>query len=340
MAISFPYPDPPAGRPLVHPVFLPFAGCPFRCVFCAQTRQTGTKEHPISHAIRQLEKELAALARRHAAPRELAFFGGTFTNLPQGQQLALIKAAAHYRTAGLVTKIRCSTRPDAIDMPLLTRLKDAGLDMVELGIQSFSDTALTAARRGYSGDCARDACRMVIRAGLRLGIQLMPGMPGGGAEEFAADMEHTVALTPEILRLYPCLVLEGTELAEQWKRGAFMPWTLDQTLAHLASAVVLAWREGITVSRIGLAPEESLTAAVLAGPKHPALGGRVKARALASVIAAERARLPGAPRLLRLPRRARGMFWGHKKELAAWYASIGVTPDKLRWWDNNCCELS
>ena len=66
------------------PVFLPFAGCPARCVFCAQDRQTGVGNE--GGVDRALERAAATLEEISACPPpggvELAFYGGTFTALP------------------------------------------------------------------------------------------------------------------------------------------------------------------------------------------------------------------------------------------------------------------
>ena len=71
---------------------------------------------------------------------------------------------------------------------MLDRLRAAGCAVVELGVQSFADAALAAARRGYDGATAFAACGTVRGAGLRLGVQLLPGMPGHTPEQFAQDV--------------------------------------------------------------------------------------------------------------------------------------------------------
>ena len=84
-----------SARPRILPVFMPFAGCPHRCLFCAQDKQTGASpEPPGGSALRTLASLLHSLkAKRQAAqdtfrPVEIAFYGGTFTALPETVQMA------------------------------------------------------------------------------------------------------------------------------------------------------------------------------------------------------------------------------------------------------------
>ena len=75
-----------------------------------------------------------------------------------------------------------------------------GIDLVELGIQSFDDKALSLSRRGYTGKDAEAGCLAVTEAGLRLGIQLLPGMPGSSPDIFLADVRKALSLSPACLR--------------------------------------------------------------------------------------------------------------------------------------------
>ena len=184
------------------------------------------------------------------------------------------------RRDGCITRFRCSTRPDRLDAALLARLRRHGCRTVELGIQSFSDTALQASERHYSGRQATEACRLVRDAGLALGVQLLPGMPGHQPEDFLADVRRALDLGADMLRFYPCLVLAGTELARRWQQGLYAPWPLPRTLSLLARGWLYARRAGVPVIRMGLAPEPGMEAALLAGPADRNLGGRVLGRAL------------------------------------------------------------
>jgi len=328
----FPHPEPPRGPyRRVLPVFLPFAGCPQRCIFCDQAAQTGTPPEPLETIHARLAETLAALPDSGGPIRELAFYGGTFTALPAPWPQRFLELAQPHLAAGRITRVRCSTRPDALAAPLLAELKGLGLSLVELGVQSFDDSALPESRRGYDGAAARKGCESVREAGLGLGVQLMPGMPGQSVQAFHKDIAIAAGLRPELARLYPCLVLAGTPLAGAWQAGIYAPWALDATVDALAQALPVLWGAGVRVARIGLVEQEGLE--ILAGPRHPALGQMIRARALQRHVAQLLGARPlSAPRpdVLLLPLYLKGEALGQRNDLAAGYAELGLT---VAFWE-------
>lgn len=310
------------------PVFMPFAGCPFRCVFCAQDKQTGYGAETVDTALERLDETLKQRAALGHAACEVAFYGGTFTCLPPETQRVCLHLTTLWRQQGQVCRVRCSTRPDTVDISWLMQLKAWGLDRVELGVQSFADAPLAQSRRGYTGEACLQACEAVRASGLDLGIQLLPGMPGGLEDIFLQDVRTALRLSPACLRLYPCLVVEGTPLAELWRQGAYAPWALEDTVRVLGQGLALAWAAGVPVIRLSLAPEASLEQAVLAGPRHPALGNMIQAEALWQRLLPWLESLP-RPLCLRLPHQYQGMFYGYQKQMAPRWQEIGV--HRVEW---------
>ena len=325
-------------RPAIVPFFLPFAGCPHRCLFCAQDKQTGLSTASVSYpqALAELLSDLdrsrnAASAERPYRPVELAFYGGTFTALPESLRTECLRLAARARSEGLLCRLRCSTRPDAVSPHGLAALKRAGMDMVELGVQSFDTEALRLSERGYTGDTAREGCRRVQESGLELGIQLLPGMPGSTPQRFLDDVEEALAFTPACVRFYPCLVVDGTPLARLWKAGAYAPWDTAATVGALGAALASAWERRVPVIRLSLAPEPELDAAVLAGPRHPALGNIIQGEALFQTLHAHLERHGTPPNRISLPKNCQGFFYGHQGRLIPLWKELGVIPSDINW---------
>ena len=323
----------PVPRAAIVPVFLPYFGCPHRCLFCAQEAQTGVAASAcLADLLASARARLAERAARGLPPAELAFYGGTFTALPEAALAACLDLAAGARRAGLITAFRCSTRPDAVDAAGLARLAAAGCATVELGVQSFADAALALTARGYTGAEARGACGLVSASGMNLVAQLLPGMPGNTPEDFLYDVRIALSLGARGLRFYPCLVIEGTGLAALWRAGDYAPWDMATTLETLARGWLLAHKAGASVLRMGVAPGEELRRALLAGPWHAALGSRVLGRALL-LAGAELARglVPPGPQPgerahfhLDAPAFAQGHFWGHAGELRDAWTRLGL----------------
>ena len=327
----FRHPEPERRRCRIWPVYVTFQGCPGRCVFCAQHLQSGFPAAPLDRILEGMAAGLAAAATAGRGPYELAFYGGVFTALPSPWPERFLDVARRFAVSGLVTRVRCSTRPDACDPALLSRLAAAGLDLVEIGAQTFCDEVLAASGRGHDAASIRQAGRAVHQAGLSLGLQLLPGLPGHSPDDLRADAAEAAALGPELVRLHPCLVLRGTALATLFSSGRYVPWGLEETIAALAGVLPVFWRAGACVARIGLAPEPGFEAAILAGPRHPALGARVRARALFDIIRAEVEVFDAPMAGLWAPARFAGEFFGHAGELVAAYQALGLPKSRVRF---------
>lgn len=318
---------PARGKAPVRPVFIPFSGCPTRCIFCSQHVQTGQGLVSLATILAAVRDDLRQRKARQAPPVELAFFGGTFTAMPVAEQEACLALAQQGFDEGTVCALRCSTRPDCLDPQALNRLVAAGCTMIELGVQSFDDLALAAARRGYSGAVAKAACAAVLATGCALGVQLMPGMVGVSPAIFLHDVERALAQGAHCLRYYPCLVLRGTVLESMYRQGQYSPWAWQETRNTLAQAWLMARQAGVPVIRMGLAPEEGLAKAIVAGPVHPALGAEVQAQAL--FMRVQQACAGRRLAALAVPRFCQGFFWGEKRRLAAAWAGLGL--EQVQW---------
>lgn len=113
-----------------------------------------------------------------SAQAEIAFFGGSFTAIDRAYMCRLLEAAASFVADGTFSGIRISTRPDAVDEPVLRLLKTYGVTAVELGAQSMDDAVLRLNRRGHTPADTRRAAGLIRQAGLSLGLQMMTGLPG------------------------------------------------------------------------------------------------------------------------------------------------------------------
>jgi histone acetyltransferase (RNA polymerase elongator complex component) len=324
----FSLPEPPQTKLRLLPVFLPFAGCPGRCVFCDQHAQTGLDGVSLEGALADLRERLAG----EKGPYGLGFFGGTFTGLsPVWQDRFLDLAAGFAGQEGLV-HLRVSTRPDRVDPDTLARLRFKGVDMVELGVQSFASEVLAASGRGYDAVVAAEACAMVKEQGLELGVQLLPGLPGHDAGLWREDVRQTVELAPDVVRIYPCVVVRGTGLADMYQRGEYAPWPLDQAVEECGRALLEFWKRGVRVIRLGLAGEQGLLDRLLAGPWHPAFGNMVRSRALGLFLQERLAGHSGRVKRIFLPARLGGELWGHARAGAPLLAGLGIVRENVNFW--------
>lgn len=211
---------------------------------------------------------------------EVAFYGGSFSLLDQSLQRACLEAVAPFVEAGRAEGIRVSTRPDGLGEAQVEFLERHGVTTVEIGCQSFCQKVLGLSGRGHGASDAGGALARLRRFPLAVGLQLMPGLPGAGPDEAFYSLETALSLRPDFLRIYPTVVLEGTELAELWRHGDYHPMELESAVDLCASMLLRCRAAGVVVIRIGLQGDASLDRGegILAGPYHPAFGQLVQSR--------------------------------------------------------------
>lgn len=210
---------------------------------------------------------------------QVAFYGGSFTCLPQGRQQELLEAVQPFLQTGEVQSLRLSTRPDCVDPEICAFLWKRGVRVVELGVQSLDDGVLEAAKRGHTADDCMEAAHLLREVGMELGVQLMPGLPLETTRSFLETVHKVIAMAPSFVRLYPALVLEQAELAVQYRLGLYRPLSLNRAVALTGRASALFESAGVRVVRMGLQPSASLERELVAGPYHPAFGELVRSRA-------------------------------------------------------------
>ncbi|MCI8335782.1 MAG: radical SAM protein [Peptococcaceae bacterium] len=251
------------------PFFIPHQGCPNQCIFCNQHRITG-----IGAAIdfAAIEQEILQVAP--GEKMEIAFYGGSFSGLPQEVQQRLLAPAYAQKEKGVVSHIRISTRPDYIDGERLLFLQQYGVDIIEIGAQSFSDRVLVNAGRGHSSEDIFRAATLIKEYGFQLIIQLLPGLPGDSYETAVAGGQTAADLQPAGVRIYPAVVLADTPLCDMYHRGVYQPLTVTEAVIWCRDMAAIFLAAGIDIIRIGLQPTEELCqgGTVVAGAFHPAFG--------------------------------------------------------------------
>jgi len=290
-------------RPFIIPVFIPLSGCPHRCSFCNQTAITGVSPHRLSTAtVEQTVRTWLPRVRDSKRPVEIAFYGGNFLGLPTGLVQDLLAVAAGFVRRGEAGGIRFSTRPDTISPQTLAAIHDFPVATIELGLQSMDDRVLACNYRGHTAACTAAAAHRIKSAGYALGLQMMTGLPGDTLQGAAQTAEAMIRLAPDTVRIYPTVVLDGSPLARQFRKGDFIPMGLAETITLVSRLLLRFISSDIPVIRMGLQAEETLSSndTVLAGPYHPALGELVYSRVFLELATAALARHPDRQRPVRL----------------------------------------
>ena len=252
-------------------IFVPHLGCPNLCSFCNQHIISGAQDAPTPGRVQEIcETSLAHLGER-AKSSEIAFFGGSFTAIDRDYMIALLEAAQPFLGENGFGGIRVSTRPDAVGEEMLRLLQKYGVTTIELGAQSMDDAVLTLNHRGHTAQEIIDASRRIKRFGFRLGLQMMTGLYGQSEESAVETAGQIIALGPDMVRIYPTVVLRGTLLAQLWEQGVYQPQTVEEAAKLGAELLELFEQAEIPVIRLGLHASENVEEQMLCGGYHPAL---------------------------------------------------------------------
>ena len=239
-------------------------GCPNRdgtcgtggCIYCGER---GAGEHIDSAKSITLQVE-EALARDTRTEHFIAYFQN-FTNT-----YAPVPVLKERYDSALISDKICAlaigTRPDCITeeiAALIASYKDRVDVWVELGLQTASDVTAMVINRGYVTEVYRRAVAILKAHGIPVVTHMIIGLPGEGE----GDIDATVDLINEEswgVKIHSIYVMEGTELAGMYRRGEYVPPTLDEYV-HLCARSLARLRGDIIVHRItGDCPKDMLVA--------------------------------------------------------------------------------
>lgn len=158
----------------------------------------------------------------------------TWTELTLVQK---VNETARIRCVGLVLE----TRPDYVTRREVESLRRLGATKIQLGIQSLQDQVLTKNKRGHSVAEAVSAIALLRQAGFKLHFHWMPNLYGSTPILDKADYARIftdMRFKPDEIKIYPCSLIEGTELMQKFKRGLWKPYSHTELLAVVGYALL------------------------------------------------------------------------------------------------------
>lgn len=275
------------------PIFVPHLGCPRCCTFCNQRTISGEQKQVTNKDVENTIEYYLQNFKKNNNTVEVAFFGGSFTAIERGKQEELLEAVQPYIKNKKVDYIRISTRPDAIDKEILKMLKKYNVKIIELGVQSTNNFILEKIKRGHTFEDVKKASKLIRRNGFILGHQIMVGLPETTEADEIKTAKDSIKLRPKLVRIYPVLVIKGTELEQEFNKNEFMPLTVNQAVERCKEIVKLYNKKKIKIIRVGLQNTDTITdinsknSEVVAGPYHPAFGQLVNSALWYDKIAEE-----------------------------------------------------
>jgi len=233
---------------------------------------------------------------------ELIVMGGTFSYLPKDYQKKFImecfracndypkKKQAHQRGPTSVPKrsdldgtllleqrknetakrriigLTLETRPDYINEKEILNFRELGCTRVELGVQSIFDDVLKINNRGHFVSETIRATKLLKDAGFKINYHMMPGLPGSTpAKDFKMFKELFLNsdFQPDMLKIYPTVVLKNSKLYNMWKNGLYKPLSnaqFEKLILKIKNEVIPPY------VRIARLVRDVPTSSIIAGP--------------------------------------------------------------------------
>ncbi len=281
--------------------------CPGECVYCPtypEAPQSYTSESPVVIRARksdydpkgQVEDRLRILAEMgHPTDKvELIIMGGTFLAYPEGYQYQFIKSCydalngnsspdletakreneqAKHRCVGLCIE----TRPDWCGDREIRRMMEFGTTRVELGVQTLDDNIYRLVRRGHTITEVINATRALKNCGFKVYYHWMPGLPGSTPDhdlELSQQLFSDESFRPDGLKLYPTLVVAGTELERWYYDHRYQPYPAEEMIDLMVKIKALV-PSYIRISRV---MRDIPSKFIIAGLKDSSLRDAIKRR--------------------------------------------------------------
>lgn len=163
------------------------------------------------------------------------------------EQHVLNEDGAH-RVVGLVVE----TRPETLDIPLLTELRQLGCTKVQIGVQTLDPQIMNLNHRPTTIGQIERAFALLRAFGFKIHAHFMANLNGAtpqsdidGYRRFVSDAPYQ----PDEIKLYPCALIGGTGLARLYEQGGWRPYTEDELLEVLV-ADTLATPPYVRISRM------------------------------------------------------------------------------------------
>jgi len=281
--------------------------CPGECVYCPtypEAPQSYTSESPVVIRARksdydpkrQVEDRLRILAEMgHPTDKvELIIMGGTFLAYPEEYEHQFIKScydalngslSPDLETAKRVNeqaKHRCvglciETRPDWCGDQEMKRMLEFGATRVELGVQTLDDNIYRLVRRGHTITEVMNATRVLKDCGFKVYYHWMPGLPGSTVDhdlELSQQLFSDQNFRPDGLKLYPTLVVAGTELERWYYNHRYQPYPEEEMIDLMVKIKALV----PGYARISRVMRDIPSKFIIAGLKDSSLRDAIKRR--------------------------------------------------------------
>lgn len=217
-------------------IHIPF--CKKRCIYCDFYSTTDSRKIP--QYIEAIKKE-AALRKDYAGGEtvETIYLGGGTPSQLTGQQVKdIIGHIYNIYSVSENAETTIEMNPDDISLPLLQSLKEAGVNRLSMGIQTFNEQNLKFLNRRHTAAEAIDKVKMCQDCGFdNISIDLIYGMPVESHDDWIADIEKAISLGTQHISAYHLIYEEGTRMTQLLEQGIITETDEEESLSQFKTMI-------------------------------------------------------------------------------------------------------
>lgn len=238
------------------------------CIFCSEGGSgdfAPDADLPIALQIEEAKKRVGG---KFAGERFIAYFQAYTNTYAPVEKLRELFSEVIRRPDIAVLSV--ATRPDCLGDDVLDLLKElSGVKpvWVELGLQTVRPETAEYIRRGYPTEMYDEAVEKLNSTGIHTVTHVILGLPGETREDMLETVRHAVGCGTGGIKLQLLHVLEGTDLAEDYRAGRFRTLTLDEYVSILRDCVSLLPEDTVVHRLTGDGPKRILIAPQWSGDK-------------------------------------------------------------------------
>ena len=242
------------------------------CIFCADTGSGDFAQSAELSIAEQIKLAKEKIASKNKNGKYIAYFQ-SFTNT-YGSVECLEPKFMEAIADEEVVALSIATRPDCLPadiLAMLARLNAIKPVWVELGLQTIHERTAEYIRRGYPLEVYDKAVKELHAIGVEVITHVIIGLPGESKEDMLATVQHVVNGKAEGIKLQLLHVIEGTDLAKDYRAGAFSTMTMEEYIDIIKACVALI-PETMVVHRLtGDGNKKTLLAPLWSGDKKRVL---------------------------------------------------------------------
>ena len=161
-------------------------------------------------------------------------FIGSISGKTREEQMKMIQ---DFKEDNKKDKIKVSVLPDLVDKDLLKMLKEHGVSAIELEVQSTNGYIIKKCGHEFTMDQVKKAVRMIKWKGFKVSVQVGIGLPDSTKIDELNTAKEIAKLKPQIVRIYPMLVIKNTSLEDEYNKESFVPLTLNQAIERCKDVI-------------------------------------------------------------------------------------------------------